>query len=148
MPRITYTPTGVEKGYVFDFDFKDIDSTQAMLVEKLTGLDFGSGVPERFFSQNMRVIHALLFVLAKGNGTIPANTPAAAFKFTMAEVDLDLSTLEAQATYDGMLAKFDELDDDEREGFDLLAKRDDVHTAVVEEPVAVDEDEVEGDPKA
>lgn len=142
MPRITYTPTGVEKGYVFDFDFKDIDSTQAMLVEKLTGLDFGSGVPERFFSQNMRVIHALLFVMAKAQGVIPANTPAASFKFTQAEIDLDMSTWEAQRTYDGMLASYDSLNEDEMAAFALLAAREDVDTdRSGDAPVEVDDGE-------
>lgn len=148
MPRIIYTPTGVETPYTFDFDFKDMDSTQAMLVEKLTGLDFGTDIPERFFKQNMRVLHALLFVMAKAQGVIPANTSAGAFKFTQAEIELDMSTWEAQVTYDGMASHLDELDDSERAVFDLLGAREDVDTHEDDvEPVAVDEVD-EAAPKA
>lgn len=135
MPRLTYTPRGTETSHVFDFDFEDMDSTQAMLVEKLAGCNFYTDAPRLLSAGNARIIHAFLFVLAKAGGVIPANTPPEAFHVSGSEWEPDLNTAEAQRAYDSLSTR-EHLSDEESEMLAELAARDDV----VIDPVERDED--------
>jgi hypothetical protein len=65
MPRITYTPEGREDNpLVFDFEFDTVMSPECIAIEDLTRRNWDD-IPTAFFSGNMRVIHALLYVLMK-----------------------------------------------------------------------------------
>ena len=134
MPRITYTPEGTETPYVFDFDFDEVPSAQAMTVERMTGMDWYSDIPAKFSKGNFRVIHALLFVFAKSRGVIPANTAPESFSFKGSEFGLDASTREAQALYDDMSPRIDSLTDEEAAAYAQIAGRDDVVQASADEP--------------
>ena len=127
MPRLIYTPSGTDVSHTFDWSIDDMDSTQAMLVERLSGCNWFGDAGERFSDGNFKFIHALLFVLAKSRGVIPVNTPPEAFVLKGSEFEADLTPDEAQAAYD-RLSALDSLDESQSELMAELVKRDDVDT--------------------
>ena len=130
MPRITYTPG--DKPHVLEFEWDDLDSTYVMRVEKMTGRNYGD-LADLLYNGNIGVLHALLFVVAKKAGVLPANTSPESFVFKPSEVEVDFSTAEAQMTYDGMVAD-ESRSEAETAAMAVLAERPDVNTTPTPDP--------------
>lgn len=67
MPVITYRPGGSGEGEVFDFSFDDIPYPEAVVIQKMTGLNFYTQVRPAFLSGDVVAIGAVLYVMIRRN---------------------------------------------------------------------------------